>query len=218
MTLQVTKTVKMRVRFETMTQMNVGTGWQRNVRCVPSASSTCKVGGAWEYHDGTRDVWTVFPEPVQRHLGACHSCGVDEVKVERAPGQCCKVDLKALRCTDETSGKTDKVRHSELVGMQANDCYKQNNTLPPSYTVWQWKDEHGKWRDYPVSACHNIESVYASFTAGKSTLDTVSLNADGRSYTVDLGAMEQENVASGVRRDVRRLAPAAMSTGEPLSN
>ncbi len=119
MTLQVTKTVKMRVRFETMTQMNVGTGWQRNVRCRPSPlSGTSEVGGVWEYHDSAKDVWVVFPEAVQRRLGACHLCGVGGVRVERCPGQWSQVDLKALKHVDEKSRKRDQIRHSDPVGMQ----------------------------------------------------------------------------------------------------
>ena len=115
-TLKMTRTVKMRICFEAMTQTNIGTGWQSNVRCLPSSVSTTNVCLVWEFHDKPEDSWTAYSAPTQYHLEACYLCGVESVKVESTAGMWCVVDLKAMKQVEERSGKTRKIRRSETIG------------------------------------------------------------------------------------------------------
>ena len=109
-TLQVTPTVKLNVRFSSMTQMNVNTGWQRDVCCRSSGR------GQWEWED-ERGKWNAYSPTVQRLLVSCAECGVTEREIEAA-GRKYKVDLtgkkqvnietgveRKVRCTGEGSGE-----------------------------------------------------------------------------------------------------------------
>lgn len=109
-TLQVTPTVKLNVRFSSMTQMNVNTGWQRDVRCRNSGR------GQWEWED-EHGKWNTYSPIVQRLLVSCVECGVTEREIEAA-GRKYKVDLtgkkqvnietgveRKVRCTGESSGE-----------------------------------------------------------------------------------------------------------------
>ena len=118
-TLQVSTGVKMRIRFDAMTQTNVRTGWQRNIRCVspPTSSPSPPSSGThnvweWQSDDGT---WTTYSPAKQRLLHACRLCSVEDVKIEALPGKMSSVDLKAM--THEMGGgKKMGVRCSSLAG------------------------------------------------------------------------------------------------------
>lgn len=112
MTLQVTPEVKMKIRFDAMTQTNVATGWQRNIRCTlaPSASSP----GVWEWEDSGGE-WRAHSPATQRLLHACRLCGSDSVQVEVIPGKIGTVNLKALKQKME-GGKMGNVRCRPVAG------------------------------------------------------------------------------------------------------
>lgn len=114
-TLQVTSEVKMKIRFDAMTQTNVATGWQRNVRCTlaPSTSSP-GVQSVWEWEDSGGE-WTAYSPPTQRLLHACRLCASDSVEIEVVPGKMCTVDLKALKQKME-GGKRGNVRCKPMAG------------------------------------------------------------------------------------------------------
>ena len=119
-TLQVAPSVKMRVRFDAMTQMNVSTGWQRNVRCLPPSGSLTT--GVWEFHDVSRDHWTAYSPSTQRHLEACLHCGSENTRVETTSGQWFKVDVKARKQVSEETGESSKVRRSDATGKPTPYC------------------------------------------------------------------------------------------------
>ena len=108
-TLQVATSVKLKVRFGTMTQTNISTGWQRNVRCVPSSGSR-EEKGKWEWQDEHRK-WSAYAPSVQRLLRGCELCGVEEVEIE-AHGRKYKVDLKNKKQVNVDTGVERKVRHT----------------------------------------------------------------------------------------------------------
>lgn len=54
MTMAVTKGVKMKIRFRTMSQVNVTTGWPRDIRCIPIGTTNYKPS-VWEWNEG--GVW-----------------------------------------------------------------------------------------------------------------------------------------------------------------
>ena len=117
MTLKVTTSVKMKVRFEAMTQTNVGTGWQRNVRCVKASSSSTSSKNQsvweWERDDGN---WAAYSPVQQRLLNACKLCEVESVKIEAAPGKWSTVDLKAMKQESEVGDRVWDIRCSQLAG------------------------------------------------------------------------------------------------------
>ncbi|XP_013193092.2 E3 ubiquitin-protein ligase TRIP12 isoform X1 [Amyelois transitella] len=67
---------------------------------------------------------------------------------------------------------------------------------------WQWRDDRGTWRSYSWAESRAIE---AGAAAGE---EEVCLSTLGRSYTVDLTAMQQLNDHTGTARPVQRVAPA----------
>ena len=115
-TLQVSATVKMRVRFDGMSQTNVSTGWQRNVRCIPTSSSD-PPGAAtvWEWlsEDGE---WVIFSTANQRLLTACKLCSVESISIEMTPGNQNTIDLKAMKYEMGSGGKKLGVRCGPRAG------------------------------------------------------------------------------------------------------
>lgn len=114
-TVQVAESVKMKIRFDSMTQTNVKTGWQRNVRCAPSSrSDSTDTQTVWEW-ENDRGEWAGFSQPHQRLLQACKVCQVDSVSVETTPGKRTRVDLGSM---EHVMGRGKKlgVRCSPVAG------------------------------------------------------------------------------------------------------
>lgn len=105
---QVAPSVKLKVRFTTMTQMNVSTGWQRNIRCVPSRGSR-EEKGKWEWQD-EHGKWNAYPPAVQRLLRGCGLCGVEGVEME-IHGRKYKVDIENKKQVNTDTGVERKIRH-----------------------------------------------------------------------------------------------------------
>ena len=108
-TVQVATNVKLKVRFGMMTQMNVSTGWQRNVRCVPSRGSR-EEKGKWEWQD-EHGKWNAYAPPIQRLLRGCELCGVEETEVE-THGRKYMVDLENKKQVNVDTGVERKIRHT----------------------------------------------------------------------------------------------------------
>ncbi|XP_063829327.1 E3 ubiquitin-protein ligase TRIP12 [Ostrinia nubilalis] len=68
---------------------------------------------------------------------------------------------------------------------------------------WQWRDDRGVWRSYSWAESRALE---AGAAAGE---EEVCLTTLGRSYTVDLTAMQQLNDHTGTARPVQRAPPPA---------
>ena len=75
----------LKVEFRRMTQTNTATGWQRDVRCVPSPSGghtpSSTPQGQWEWQD-EHGGWNPYSPSVQRLLDACRECGVKKCEFE----------------------------------------------------------------------------------------------------------------------------------------
>ena len=106
-TLKVSSSIQMKVRFSAMTQMNVSTGWQRDIRCSPTGATKGK-GGIWEWQD-ENGTWNGYSSPTQRLLEACRLCGADKTSIEVA-GRQYTVDLKAMQQVNEETGVTRNVQ------------------------------------------------------------------------------------------------------------
>ncbi|XP_052747423.1 E3 ubiquitin-protein ligase TRIP12 [Bicyclus anynana] len=77
---------------------------------------------------------------------------------------------------------------------------------------WQWRDDRGVWRSYSWAECRALE---AGATAAE---EEVCLSTLGRSYTVDLTAMQQLNDHTGTARPVQRVAPTPPATDSGAAN
>ncbi|XP_026324123.1 E3 ubiquitin-protein ligase TRIP12 isoform X4 [Hyposmocoma kahamanoa] len=77
---------------------------------------------------------------------------------------------------------------------------------------WQWRDDRGVWRSYSWAESRALE---AGAAAGE---EEVCLTTLGRSYTVDLTAMQQLNDHTGTARPVQRVAPAPHPTDQSSSS
>lgn len=55
--------------------------------------------------------------------------------------------------------------------------------------VWEWLNEHGRWRPYSAAVCHHIENVQKGDARGSVVLGQV----DGQlsPYVIDLQSMHQ---------------------------
>lgn len=66
--------------------------------------------------------------------------------------------------------------------------------------VWEWLNEHGRWRPYTAAVCHHIENVLKGDARGSVVLGQV----DGQlsPYIIDLQSMHQFRQDTGKRREV----------------
>ncbi|XP_029426756.1 E3 ubiquitin-protein ligase DTX1 [Rhinatrema bivittatum] len=68
--------------------------------------------------------------------------------------------------------------------------------------VWEWLNEHGRWRPYSATVCHHIENVLKEDTRGSVVLGQVDLQLVP--YIIDLQSMHQFRQDTGTMRPVRR--------------
>lgn len=63
--------------------------------------------------------------------------------------------------------------------------------------VWEWLNEHGRWRPYSAAVCHHIENVLKGDARGSVVLGQV----DGQlsPYIIDLQSMHQFRQDTGKR-------------------
>lgn len=55
--------------------------------------------------------------------------------------------------------------------------------------VWEWLNEHGRWRPYSAAVCHHIENVLKGDARGTVILGQV--DAQLAPYVIDLQSMHQ---------------------------
>ncbi|KAK1893188.1 E3 ubiquitin-protein ligase DTX1 [Dissostichus eleginoides] len=55
--------------------------------------------------------------------------------------------------------------------------------------VWEWMNEHGRWRPYSAVVCHHIENVLKGDARGTVVLGQV--DAQLTAYIIDLQSMHQ---------------------------
>ena len=130
LTLRVSPGVKMRVRFALMTQTNVSTGWQHDVRCV-AADPVHQKQGVWERQDGD-GTWVGFSESSCRQLQAAQLCGVEEVMVS-VEGKSSHVDLRVME-KEEEKGLRRPVR-----------CVPPDSSTPSGENSLSLDDIHDPW-------------------------------------------------------------------------
>ncbi|NXY79827.1 DTX1 ligase, partial [Glareola pratincola] len=68
--------------------------------------------------------------------------------------------------------------------------------------VWEWLNEHGRWRPYSAAVCHHIENVLKEDARGSVVLGQVDVQL--APYVIDLQSMHQFRQDTGTMRPVRR--------------
>ncbi|XP_050780322.1 E3 ubiquitin-protein ligase DTX1 [Gopherus flavomarginatus] len=68
--------------------------------------------------------------------------------------------------------------------------------------VWEWLNEHGRWRPYTAAVCHHIENVLKEDARGSVVLGQVDPQL--APYIIDLQSMHQFRQDTGTMRPVRR--------------
>uniref|UniRef100_A0A3B4BJM7 E3 ubiquitin-protein ligase n=1 Tax=Periophthalmus magnuspinnatus TaxID=409849 RepID=A0A3B4BJM7_9GOBI len=68
--------------------------------------------------------------------------------------------------------------------------------------VWEWLNEHGRWRPYSAAVCHHIENVLKGDARGTVVLGQV--DAQLSPYIIDLQSMHQFRQDTGTMRPVQR--------------
>ncbi|ELR49798.1 Protein deltex-1, partial [Bos mutus] len=68
--------------------------------------------------------------------------------------------------------------------------------------VWEWLNEHSRWRPYTATVCHHIENVLKEDARGSVVLGQV--DAQLVPYIIDLQSMHQFRQDTGTMRPVRR--------------
>uniref|UniRef100_A0A3P8SNW9 E3 ubiquitin-protein ligase n=1 Tax=Amphiprion percula TaxID=161767 RepID=A0A3P8SNW9_AMPPE len=75
--------------------------------------------------------------------------------------------------------------------------------LASAVVVWEWLNEHGRWRPYSPAVCHHIEAVIRSDPrSGSLVLGQVDSRLSP--YIIDLHSMHQFRQDTGTLRPVRR--------------
>ncbi|NXG75956.1 DTX1 ligase, partial [Baryphthengus martii] len=68
--------------------------------------------------------------------------------------------------------------------------------------VWEWLNEHGRWRPYSAAVCHHIENVLKEDARGSVVLGQIDVQL--APYIIDLQSMHQFRQDTGTMRPVRR--------------
>ncbi|XP_031562481.1 E3 ubiquitin-protein ligase TRIP12-like [Actinia tenebrosa] len=83
-------------------------------------------------------------------------------------------------------------------GVFSVDALLNKSQQRSEHGLWQWRDDRGVWHSYSWIDSKIIEAAYHS---GE---DELSLATMGRTYTIDLNAMQQINEDTGTTRPVQR--------------
>lgn len=77
--------------------------------------------------------------------------------------------------------------------------------------VWEWLNEHGRWRPYTAAVCHHIENVLKGDARGSVVLGQV----DGQlsPYIIDLQSMHQFRQDTGKTGDSFLCVQAGVTGG-----
>lgn len=66
---------------------------------------------------------------------------------------------------------------------------------PPRVVVWEWLNEHGRWRPYTATVCHHIENALREDGRGRVALGQVDTQL--APYVIDLQTMHQYRQDTG---------------------
>ena len=183
---------KVRVEFAKMCQINMTTGWQRNVRCIP-LDPTYQYSQFWQWQDFDSKSWVLFDSALGRFLEAAMVLKASPVEVAIETNTF-EVDVPGMTLRPgDGKGRTQSVRR----------------LAPDDLPKWEWENEHGNWVSY-------ADQIMFLFESAKDSGDsTCTFKHNGNSYKVYFDRMEQKNERTRVTRKVRRTSPRTPSNGMP---
>ncbi|XP_076829438.1 E3 ubiquitin-protein ligase DTX4a isoform X2 [Brachyhypopomus gauderio] len=76
--------------------------------------------------------------------------------------------------------------------------------LASAVVVWEWLNEHGRWRPYSPAVSHHIEAVIRSEPRGAGSVVLGQVDSRLSPYIIDLQSMHQFRQDTGTLRPVRR--------------
>ncbi|KAI4879718.1 hypothetical protein NFI96_013872, partial [Prochilodus magdalenae] len=76
--------------------------------------------------------------------------------------------------------------------------------LASAVVVWEWLNEHGRWRPYSPAVSHHIEAVIRSDPRGAGSVVLGQVDSRLSPYIIDLQSMHQFRQDTGTLRPVRR--------------
>ncbi|XP_017327523.1 E3 ubiquitin-protein ligase DTX4a [Ictalurus punctatus] len=76
--------------------------------------------------------------------------------------------------------------------------------LASAVVVWEWLNEHGRWRPYSPAVSHHIEAVIRGETRGAGSVALGQVDSRLSPYIIDLHSMHQFRQDTGTLRPVRR--------------
>lgn len=78
--------------------------------------------------------------------------------------------------------------------------------------VWEWLNEHSRWRPYTATVCHHIENVLKEDARGSVVLGQV--DAQLVPYIIDLQSMHQFRQDTGEQTRPHPTCPARRTLGQ----
>lgn len=79
--------------------------------------------------------------------------------------------------------------------------------------VWEWLNEHSRWRPYTATVCHHIENVLKEDARGSVVLGQV--DAQLVPYIIDLQSMHQFRQDTGEHTGPHPTCPARLRLRQP---
>lgn len=135
----------------------------------------------WEW-EGDKGTWTRYAENMNEEITVAHNSKKKMVEFTVGKNVVIQVKLDKMVQKNKTTGWERRIRC----------CLKEGE----DFFIWQWQDEKGGWNPYNVETCMDLEKA-----DGKGQVD---MEACHRSYSIDLGKMEQTNLSTDVKRKVER--------------
>lgn len=159
---------------------------------VKKTKTIAEIDGAevrfeWEGDEGK---WTSYCSDLNLAISEAHNGDYDELEFSIAGKAKIRVLLGKMVQKNKTTGWERRLRC----------CMKKDN----GYHCWEYEDEHGHWNPYNVTTCLQLDKAQAG---GDSTL---SIEAAGIEYTIDISGLTQSDDDTGVERKIRKVTSSAI--------
>ncbi|RVE56655.1 hypothetical protein OJAV_G00223640 [Oryzias javanicus] len=204
------------IDFSTMTQTNLTTGLQRNIRRRPKLSSSTAGGYSttvlpgpsqqsvpgfkWEFM-GDRGQWTEYQAPIC----SCDSSAIEREYMLNPQGQfhftthkyLYTLDFSRMCQINNIFGTTRAVRRTAGSGVQPG-------ISSGTGLRWQFQDE-GIWKDYTQGNQCSVSSQDIELQYQRNPSGTLIFYTRDFSYELNFSAMTQRNLSTNTVRAVRRI-------------
>ncbi|XP_024139741.1 uncharacterized protein LOC112153615 [Oryzias melastigma] len=205
------------IDFSTMTQTNLTTGLQRNIRrrpkfpsnlaglysttVLPGPSQQSVAGCKWEFM-GDRGQWTEYQTPVC----SCDSSTIEQQYKQNPQGQLpftthkysYTLDFSRMCQINNVFGTTRAVRRTAGSGVQPD--ISSGTSLQ-----WQFQDNWRIWTDFSQGNQCSVSSQDIELQYQQNPSGTLIFYTRDFSYELNFSAMNQRNLSTNTVRAVRRI-------------